>query len=103
MNRTIRELLVLVSVMGFGTLVVGARQTPAPPATAPATTNAVGPKIQFATPLYDFGRMRAGEPVKYTYVFTNTGNALLILNNVQPQCGCTAAGEWTKQVEPGTT
>ena len=28
---------------------------------------------------------------------------MLILNNVQPQCGCTTAGEWTKQVEPGKT
>ena len=53
--------------------------------------------------MYDFGRIKAGEPVKYTYVFTNTGDALLILNSVQPQCGCTAAGEWTKQVEPGKT
>jgi hypothetical protein len=47
--------------------------------------------------------MRAGDPVKYTYIFTNTGSALLILNNVQPQCGCTTAGAWTKQVEPGMT
>jgi len=94
---------VLVSIMSVGTLVAGARQAPAPPAAAAATTNAIGPKIQFATTLYDFGRVRNGDPVKYTYVFTNTGDALLVLNNVQPQCGCTAAGEWTKQVEPGKT
>ena len=103
MNRVIRDLLVLVSVMSLGPLVVGARQTPAPPAAPPASTNVLGPKIQFATPLYDFGRVRTGEPVKYTYVFTNTGDAVLILSNVQPQCGCTKAGEWTKQVEPGKT
>ena len=89
--------------MSVGTVVVGAQQTSAPPATAAASTNAIGPKIQFATPLYDFGRMRSGDPVKYTYVFTNTGDALLIVNAVQPQCGCTTAGEWTKQVEPGKT
>ena len=53
--------------------------------------------------MYDFGRMRAGEPVKYTYVFTNTGCGLLVINSVQPQCGCTTAGEWSKQVEPGKT
>ena len=98
-----RESLVLVTIMSVSTLVVGARQTSAPPATAAATTNAVGPKIQFASPVYDFGRVRAGDPAKFTYVFTNTGDALLILNTVQPQCGCTAAGEWTKQVEPGKT
>jgi len=89
--------------MTAGTAVVGARQTAAPPAAAEASTNVIGPKIQFATPLHDFGRARAGEPVKYTYVFTNTGDRLLILNTVQPQCGCTTAGDWTRQVQPGNT
>lgn len=53
--------------------------------------------------MHDFGRARAGEPVLYTYVFSNTGNQLLIINSVQPQCGCTTAGQWSKQVEPGMT
>jgi copper(I)-binding protein len=87
----------------MGTAVVGARQTSAAPAAAAAATNALGPKIQFETPVHDFGRAKAGEPVKYTYVFTNTGDRLLVLNTVQPQCGCTTAGAWTKQVEPGNT
>jgi len=74
---------------------------PAPAGAAPADTS--GPKIQFATPVYDFGKVSAGEPVKHEYVFTNTGDALLIISNVQPSCGCTTAGQWTKQVEPGQT
>jgi hypothetical protein len=44
-----------------------------------------------------------GDPVKYTYYFTNTGNTLLELTDVHPSCGCTTAGEWTKKVEPGGT
>ena len=115
MNTLKKDLVLAVSIMTVGAATVGARQVQAPPipsapvavpaipAAAPAPTNAPGPKIQFATPLHDFGRMRAGDPVKYTYIFTNTGSALLILNNVQPQCGCTTAGAWTKQVEPGMT
>ena len=63
----------------------------------------IGPKIQFATPVYDFGRIKSGEPVKHTYVFTNTGDRLLIIKSVQPGCGCTTVGEWTKQAEPGQT
>ena len=63
----------------------------------------MGPRIQFATTVYDFARARQGDPVKYTYIFTNTGDQLLILTNVQPQCGCTTAGDWTRQVEPGKT
>ncbi len=93
---------VMVSVLAAGGAGVMGQPAPAPAAGA-AGTNAPGPKIQFATPVYDFGRIKAGEPIKHSYVFTNTGDALLIINSVQPQCGCTTAGEWTKQVEPGQT
>ncbi len=79
--------------------------TPAPsPASAgAAVTNAGGPKIQFATPVYDFGKVNGGEVVKYSYIFTNTGCGLLVISNVHPSCGCTTAGEWTRQVESGQT
>src|SRR5664279_1744723 len=93
----------VIGLVMLGTSVVGAQPTSTPPPTVTSATNAVGPKIQFAVPVYDFGRMRAGDPVRYTFVFTNTGDQMLILNSVQPQCGCTTAGEWTKQVEPGKT
>ena len=87
-----------------GVAMAGVQPAPAPqPPVPPAVANPAGAKIQFASVLYDFGRMRAGDPVKYTYVFTNIGNETLFLTNVQPQCGCTTAGEWTRQVEPGKT
>lgn len=109
MKARLNEMVLTVSVLIVSTALVGAQPTSAPPApqvppvVAAAPTNPPGPKIQFATPMYDFGRVKSGEPVKHAYVFTNTGDALLIINSVQPQCGCTAAGEWTKQVEPGKT
>src|ERR1017187_5113459 len=112
MKILMNDLVLAVSIMTVGAASVGAQQiVTLPPPAAPsvastnvaASTNAIGPKMQVATPLYDFGRMRAGDPVKYTYVFTNTGDRLLIINSVQPQCGCTTAGEWTRQVEPGNT
>ena len=70
-----------------------------PPAAAP--TNLAGAKIQFDNTAYDFGRVKSGELVKHTYYFTNTGDEVLLIKAVQPQCGCTAAGEWTKEVAPG--
>jgi len=111
MNATLKGSVLFSSAMALAILVTGAQQAPSPVnvGTAPgdkaaaATTNAVGPKIHFANTLYDFGRARAGDPVKYTYVFTNTGDADLILTNVQPQCGCTTAGQWSRQVAPGMT
>ena len=89
-----------------GTEILCAQQAPAPAApapTAPVTIGALGPKIQFQTPVYDFGKVKSGDPVKYTFIFTNTGDELLILTNVQPSCGCTTAGDWSRQVEPGKT
>src|SRR5580704_9355879 len=74
---------------------------PAPPlATVPAT-NPPGAKIQFAVPVYDFGKVQAGELVKYSYVFTNSGDQPLEVSNVQPSCGCTTAGDWSHKVMPG--
>jgi copper(I)-binding protein len=77
---------------------------PVPTATAATTNagpNAPGPKIQFAEPIHDFGRTKAGETVKYTYYFTNTGVQVLELTHVQPSCGCTTATDYSKKVEPG--
>ena len=103
MNIVTKGLVLAASSLIVGTALVEAQPTSAPPATAAGLTNALGPRIQFATPVYDFGRAKSGEPVKYTYVFTNTGDRMLIINSVQPGCHCTTAGEWTKQVEPGKT
>ena len=35
------------------------------------------PNIKFESPVYDFGRVRAGTLVKHDFVFTNTGNGTL--------------------------
>src|SRR5262245_56672717 len=61
------------------------------------------PKVEFATPLFEFGRVESGQLIQHDYIFTNIGNALLEITAVRPSCGCTTAGEWDKQVEPGKT
>src|SRR5580765_3354771 len=50
---------------------------PKPDAPKPEAANAAGGKIQFEMPNYDFGKSKAGEPIKYTFVFTNIGTELL--------------------------
>jgi len=104
------KLLYSVSILFAGFFIVSAQQPPlaaaaTPPAAPPAaaSVSAIGPKIAFETPIYDFGKVKSGEPVKHTFNFTNIGDEVLILTNVQPSCGCTTAGDWSRKVEPGKT
>jgi len=62
-----------------------------------------GPKIQFAAPIFDFGKVKNGEIVNYTFVFTNSGDESLELTDVRPSCGCTTAGVYDRSVGPGKT
>ena len=62
-----------------------------------------GPRIQFTTRDYDFGKAVGDEQVNCVFVFTNTGLATLEVKDVSPGCGCMKAGEWTRKVEPGQT
>lgn len=60
-----------------------------------------GPKIEWEFELHDFGDIPKDNPVKIKFVFTNTGNAPLIITEVEPSCGCTAADYTKTPVMPG--
>ena len=63
----------------------------------------VKPKIQFQELIHDFGKIKANEPQRTDFIFTNTGNSVLEVTDVRPGCGCTTAGQWDRKVEPGQT
>jgi len=71
----------------------------------PAATSPLGPRMTFVTNEYHFGKVIAGEKVKYIFILTNTGDQTLVISNVAPGCHCTTVGDWTKahQIEPGQT
>lgn len=76
------------------------------PAVAPTATPAAEekpegplPAFDFAKTDHDFGTIKEGEKVSFTYAFKNTGQAPLIIQNAQPSCGCTVP-EWSKEPIP---
>lgn len=60
------------------------------------------PNISFETESYNFGKINEAKgAVQYVFNFTNTGSEPLIIQNVQPSCGCTTP-EWSREpVAPG--
>lgn len=100
--------IVLIGWMAGAALgVTAAEDAPATPAAAAKPGNdgasAAGPRIEFATPIHDFGKITAGQIVTNMFVFSNTGSAALEIKDVRPGCGCTTAGGWDKTVAPGKT
>ena len=94
----------VVLTSGLVGLVSAVAQAQAPSTAVSAPSGAAGgPKVQFATNTFDFGKVMAGEVVRHDFVFTNLGASVLEIKEVRPGCGCTTAGTWDKLVEPGKT
>ena len=59
--------------------------------------------IEFMDTLIEFGQIKFGGDGDREFVFTNTGEAPLLLTHVRSTCGCTIP-EWSKEpVNPGDT
>ncbi len=60
-----------------------------------------GAKIEIEPKRYDFGTVKQGTVVKYTFQIHNKGTAPLIITDVKTSCGCTASN-WPKEaIQPG--
>jgi uncharacterized protein (DUF58 family) len=59
--------------------------------------------IKFKNESHDFGKIEEGVQATYTFEFTNTGTAPVVISNASASCGCTTP-DWTKDpVMPGKT
>lgn len=58
-------------------------------------------EITFEKTEFDFGKILQGEVVSYTFHFTNTGTAPLIITSVEKSCGCTASEFPRDPIDPG--
>jgi len=61
----------------------------------------IGPKIRFENTVHDFGKIKEGSVVDYTFKFKNVGSDVLEIKTVRTSCGCTAAVVSGKSIKPG--
>src|SRR2546426_46369 len=76
---------------------------PAPAPTPLATLPSGGPRIRFSETNFNFGKVKTSDNLRHDFIVTNAGNAVLEITAVRPGCGCTMAGTWDHQVQPGKT
>lgn len=66
-----------------------------------ATVNNNDALIGFAKEKHDFGIIPIKKEATCTFDFSNTGNTLLIIQDIMTSCGCTVP-EWTERpIRPG--
>jgi len=59
------------------------------------------PVLKFDKEIYDFGKIKAGDKVSYSYSFVNTGKSPLIITDAVASCGCTIPSWPNKPINPG--
>lgn len=62
-----------------------------------------GPEISFEKDVHDFGKIKQYGNATTEFVFTNTGNAPLIISNAKGSCGCTVPTWPREPIAPGAT
>lgn len=60
------------------------------------------PKMTFDQTTYDFGTVKAGKKIEYTFKFKNTGEVPLLINDARSTCGCTVPTFPKDYVKPGS-
>ncbi|MBL4650402.1 MAG: DUF1573 domain-containing protein [Aureispira sp.] len=59
--------------------------------------------IVFEKTIHNFGTLKEGASVSYTFEFKNTGNKPLLISNAKGSCGCTVP-KWPKEaIAPGAS
>jgi hypothetical protein len=69
----------------------------------PQVTNGKFPAITFNKKEHDFGEIKEGANVETVFIFTNTGDADLIISDAKGSCGCTVPEFPKEPIKPGKT
>ena len=73
-----------------------------------ATSNVNAPRdstqlttVQWLDSSKDFGKIQEGQRLEVAFRFRNTGDKPLVIERVQPSCGCTVAEQPKEPIAPG--
>lgn len=58
-------------------------------------------ELKWESEIHDFGTLAQGKPSTYEFTFTNTTKETVMITNVRPSCGCTAANYTKTAIKPG--
>jgi hypothetical protein len=58
-------------------------------------------EVKWGNETHDFGDIEKGKPVTHSFTFTNTSKETVLITNVKPSCGCTAANYTKTPIKPG--
>jgi Protein of unknown function (DUF1573) len=58
-------------------------------------------QIEFDSEMHDFGQVKSGEILSYSFVFDNIGKADLTIKNAEADCGCLEISVPKEPVKPG--
>jgi hypothetical protein len=58
-------------------------------------------QFEFSEEIHNFGSLKAGEIVAYTFLFRNNGTKSLIIEKAETDCGCTEVKIPEKVIDPG--
>lgn len=70
-------------------------------AATPSTDPATYTTIQWIDSAKDFGQITEGQKLEVAFRFKNSGDKPLIIQGVQPSCGCTVADYPKEPIAPG--
>ncbi len=59
--------------------------------------------VTFNTDKHDFGKIKQGVPVTYSFEIKNTSDKPIVVENASSSCGCTVPEKPEKPINPGAT
>ena len=95
-----RKFSVIIAVL-LGCLIISCHPDSKKPAPADQNPTSGEAKFVFSEEIHNFGALKAGEIVAFTFSFKNEGTKPLIINSADGGCSCTEIKLPEQPIEPG--